>query len=103
LPVFGKVFPFPKCSHEAAGVEFIPGQGREGSRRAVGAGDMTMTSEQSKKLQVGTRVCFNGNAADGGKVIAIQARYVTIKWDDGHQSLTGHNDMARVELLVTKK
>jgi hypothetical protein len=68
-----------------------------------GAGDMTMTSEQSKKLQVGTRVCFNGNPADVGKVTAILARYVTIKWDDGHQSFTGHNEMTRVELLAAKK
>ena len=28
LPVFGKAFPFPKCSHEAAGVEFIPAKGK---------------------------------------------------------------------------
>ena len=62
-----------------------------------------MTPEQSKQLKVGTRVCFNGNPADGGKVITIQARYVTIKWDDGHRSFTGHKEMKRVELLAAKK
>jgi hypothetical protein len=40
---------------------------------------------------------------DRGKVTAILARYVTIKWDDGHQSFTGHKEMRRVGLLATKK
>ena len=62
-----------------------------------------MTSEQSKRLSVGTRVCFNGDILDGGTVIATDVRYVTIKWDDGHRSYTGHNDMDRVELLAAKR
>jgi hypothetical protein len=62
-----------------------------------------MTPEQSKKLKVGEHVCFNDNPSDRGKVTAIQLRYVTIKWDDGHLSLTGHNEMTRVELLTAKK
>jgi hypothetical protein len=62
-----------------------------------------MTPEQSKKLQVGTRVCFNGDRADRGTVTAIQARYVTIKWNDGHQSYSGHRDMDRVELLDARR
>ena len=57
-----------------------------------------MTPEQSKQLKVGTRVCFDGDPADSGKVTSIEARYVTIKWDDGHKSLTSHIDMRRVEL-----
>jgi hypothetical protein len=61
-----------------------------------------MTPEQSKQLQVGSRVCFNGDPADSGKVTAIQARYVTIKWDDGHRSLTGHNATDRVEVEPPK-
>ena len=58
-----------------------------------------MTSEQSKLLKVGARVCFNGDLEDSGEVTSIQARYVTIKWNDGHQSFTGHNEMKRIELL----
>ena len=61
-----------------------------------------MTSDQSKKLKVGTRVCFNGDQADRGTVAAIQARYVTIKWEDGHKSFSGHNEMKRVEILTAK-
>jgi Cys-tRNA synthase (O-phospho-L-seryl-tRNA:Cys-tRNA synthase) len=62
-----------------------------------------MTPEQSKQLKVGTRVCFNGDPADSGKVISIEARYVTIKWGDGHQSFTGNNAMDRVQLVEPPK
>jgi hypothetical protein len=62
-----------------------------------------MMPEQSKKLTVGTPVCFNGDQADHGKVTAIHANYVTIKWDDGHQSISSHNDMKRVELSAAKR
>jgi hypothetical protein len=62
-----------------------------------------MTPAQSKQLKIGTRVCFNGDETDRGKVTAIQARYVTIKWDDGHESFTGHTHMERVGLLAAKR
>jgi hypothetical protein len=62
-----------------------------------------MTTEQSKQLKVGTRVTFNGDRADRGTVTAVEARYVTIKWDDGHESLTGHRHMTRVELVSSKR
>jgi hypothetical protein len=62
-----------------------------------------MTTEQSKNLKIGTRVCFNGDQADRGTVTATHARYLTIKWADGHQSFTGHDEMKRVELLAAKR
>lgn len=62
-----------------------------------------MTADQSKNLKVGDRVCFRGDQADRGKVAANSVRYVTIKWADGHQSYSGHNDMKRVELLAAKR
>jgi hypothetical protein len=62
-----------------------------------------MTREQSKQLKVGARVCFNGERADGGTVTATQSRYVTIKWEDGHESFSGHSEMKRVELLAAKR
>jgi hypothetical protein len=62
-----------------------------------------MTTDQSKLLKIGARVCFNGNQADCGTVTANHTRYVTIKWDDGHQSYTGHNEMKRVEVLTAKR
>jgi hypothetical protein len=57
-----------------------------------------VTTDQSKALKPGTRVCFNGYDTDCGTVKATNAKYLTIKWDDGHQSFTGHGDMKRVEL-----
>ena len=62
-----------------------------------------MTPEQSKLLKVGTRVCFNGDPEDSGKVTSIEPRYVTIKWRDGHKSLTSHKEMKRVELVEPPK
>ena len=62
-----------------------------------------MTPEQSKKLKIGAQVYFDGDQADRGKVTAIEARYITIKWDDGHQSFSGHNEMKRVELFAAKR
>jgi hypothetical protein len=58
-----------------------------------------MTAEQSRKLKPGNRVCFNGHESDQGTVKATNAKYVTIKWDDGHESYTSHGDMRRVELV----
>jgi hypothetical protein len=58
-----------------------------------------MTPEQSRQLKIGNRVCFNGDPEDSGKVMAVRSRYVTIRWDDGHESFTGHAHMERVELV----
>ena len=58
-----------------------------------------MTSEQSRVLKIGDRVCFNGEQADSGTVTAIEHRFVIIKWLDGHTSYTAHGDMRRVELV----
>jgi hypothetical protein len=62
-----------------------------------------MTPEQSRKLKPGARVYFNGDPADLGTVTATNAKYVTLKWDDGHQSFSGHREMKRVDLLAVKK
>jgi hypothetical protein len=58
-----------------------------------------MTPQQSKTLKPSTRVCFDGDEADRGTIKANSANYVTIKWDDGHQSFTGHSNMKRIELV----
>jgi hypothetical protein len=55
-----------------------------------------MTPDQSKNLKVGTRVCFSGDPSDRGRITAVESRYVTIKWEDGHQSFTAHNRMDRL-------
>jgi hypothetical protein len=56
-----------------------------------------MTSDKSKTLKPGTRVCFDGDQSDRGTIKANNANYVIIKWNDGHQSFTGHRDMKRIE------
>jgi hypothetical protein len=56
-----------------------------------------MTQSQSILLKVGARVVFNGDLADRGTVKATNAKYLTVKWDDGHESFTGHGAMKRVE------
>jgi hypothetical protein len=58
-----------------------------------------MTPEQSRKLKPGTCVSYNGDPADLGTVTATESRYVTIRWEDGHRSFTGHKNMQRVELV----
>jgi hypothetical protein len=62
-----------------------------------------VTPDDSRKLKPGDRVCFNGNDTDSGTVTATNANYVTIKWKDGHESFSGHGNMARVELAVKLK
>jgi hypothetical protein len=32
--------------------------------------------------------CFNGDTADLGTVTATETRYMRIKWEDGHESLS---------------
>ena len=59
-----------------------------------------MTPDESRKLKPGTRVCYNGDPADRGTVTATKSPYVTIRWDNSHRSLTGHENMQRVELAV---
>jgi hypothetical protein len=61
-----------------------------------------MTPDQSRKLKPGARVCFNGNPTDRGTVKATNAKYITIKWRDGHKSYTGHGDMGRVDSVASE-
>jgi hypothetical protein len=62
-----------------------------------------MTPDESHKLKPGTRVCYNGEPADVGTVTATNANYVTIKWNDRHESFTGHREMQRIELVLKKR
>ena len=62
-----------------------------------------MTGDQSRFLNIGDRVFWNADKNDKGTVTATHARYVTINWDDGHKSFTGHNEMRRVERVLTRK
>jgi hypothetical protein len=56
-----------------------------------------MTGEQSRKLKVGYRVCWNANKNDQGTVSETNWAGVTIIWDKGSEQSILHNDMAQVE------
>jgi hypothetical protein len=56
-----------------------------------------MTSDQSRTLSVGDRVCWGVTTTDLGTVIAKTWSEVTIDWDDGRTSTIQHNDMKQVE------
>ena len=62
----------------------------------------TMTPDQSKKLKVGDRVCWEKSATDLGTVVGTAWSGVTIDWDDGHTSSIRHNDMAQIERVPGK-
>jgi hypothetical protein len=56
-----------------------------------------MNVTESKELKTGTRVCWAGNAADGGKITARTWDSVTIAWDNRHVATVHHGDMRDVQ------
>jgi hypothetical protein len=61
-----------------------------------------MTGDQSRKLKVGDRVCWNNSVTDVGTAIATAWSDVTISWDNGQTASVQHNDMTQVERVATK-
>jgi hypothetical protein len=61
-----------------------------------------MDETLSLLLKIGARVSFNGYDTDRGTVKATNGKYITVAWDDGHVSYTGHSNMKRVELASLK-
>ena len=55
-----------------------------------------MTADESRKLRRGNRVCWQGNASDGGTISATSWDAVTIEWDDGHVATVHHGDMREI-------
>ena len=56
-----------------------------------------MTGDESRKLKVGNRVCWGGNAINQGVVRGISWSDITIDWDDGDTTSVSHNDMKQVD------
>jgi hypothetical protein len=56
-----------------------------------------MTGDESRKLKIGDRVCWQGDKADQGTVIETNWSGVTVKWDNRSRQTILHNDMAQVE------
>jgi hypothetical protein len=68
----------------------------------LGTGDGNkMTGDESRKLRVGDRVQWRGDATNRGTVIGTSWSGVTIDWDDGDSNSVIHNDMARVDRIAT--
>lgn len=56
-----------------------------------------MTAAESRVLKKGSRVCWQGNAADGGKITQTSWDAVTIAWDNGQMASVHHGDMREVQ------
>jgi hypothetical protein len=55
-----------------------------------------MTGNDSRKLKVSDRVCWNSDSSDQGTVIEANWAGVTIKWVNRSQQTILHNDMAKI-------
>ena len=64
--------------------------------RLNGIADEEMTGTQSRLLNVGARVIWNGDKNDAGTVIEKNWAGVTIKWDNREVQHILHNDMTAV-------
>jgi hypothetical protein len=56
-----------------------------------------MTANESRDLKKGNRVCWQGNAADCGKVTQTSWDAVTIAWDNGQMASIHHGDMREIQ------
>jgi hypothetical protein len=55
-----------------------------------------MTGDQSRKLKVGDRVCWNGDVKNQGAIVGTSWSAVTISWDDGDTTSVSHSDMTQI-------
>lgn len=62
-----------------------------------------MTGDESRLLRIGARVFWAADPKDHGTITNIDWNSVTIHWNDGHTSLTHHNDMAGVTTAGLKQ
>jgi hypothetical protein len=56
-----------------------------------------MTAAESRALKKGTRVWWQRNAADCGKITETSWDAVTIAWDNGQVASIHHGDMREVQ------
>ena len=61
-----------------------------------------MTAEESRKLKLGARVYWRGDAKDGGRITERSWDAVAIAWDNGQIARVHYNDMSEVQLKPTK-
>jgi hypothetical protein len=56
-----------------------------------------MSPDDSRKLTIGNRVCWQGRPDDGGKITETSWNAVTIAWDDEHVAVVHHGDMRDIQ------
>jgi hypothetical protein len=61
-----------------------------------------MTVNESKGLKNGNRVCWRGDAADGGTISGTSWDAVTIAWDNGQVATVHHGDMREIHSTSAK-
>jgi hypothetical protein len=61
-----------------------------------------MTVTESKNLKKGTRVYWQGNAADSGTITETSWDAVTIAWKNGQVARVHHGDMREIQLTTRK-
>ena len=61
-----------------------------------------MTGNESRRLSVGDRVCWQNDLADQGTVIERNWAGVTVKWDNRGGQVILHNDMPQIERVPKK-
>jgi len=58
-----------------------------------------MNVAESKNLKKGSRVCWQGNAADSGRIAGTRWDAVTTVWDNGQVATVHHGDMREIQKL----
>ena len=56
-----------------------------------------MNVAESKNFKKGSRVCWQGNTADSGRVTETRWDAVTIVWDNGQVATVHHGDMREIQ------
>jgi hypothetical protein len=56
-----------------------------------------MTADDSRKLTIGNRVCWQGKPEDTGKITKTTWSAVTIAWNNHHVATVYHGDMREIQ------
>jgi len=69
----------------------------------TGNGRRSMTVAESKSLKKGSRVYWQGDADDSGRITEISWDAVTIAWDNGQVATVHHGDMREIQRVPTRR
>jgi hypothetical protein len=59
-----------------------------------------MTGENSRKLKVGDKVCWQKDKADKGIITETNWAGVTVKWENRSEQAILHNDMTQIDRVA---